>query len=107
MTIWHRTKQADLALRAAGVVLCAVSWAGIAELIARTEQAPAHGPDLLAFCLAIVGFLAASAGSGLLLLGGHIFDQVEVSDRWRRRGATAVRRGDDQPAVGWREEQYR
>lgn len=82
MTNRYRVKQADLALRAAGLALCALAWAGISDLIA-VERPPAHGPDLLAFCLAIVGFLAASAGSGLLLLGTRIFDQVEVSSRWR------------------------
>jgi hypothetical protein len=38
-----------------------------------------------AYLLALVGFLGASAGSALALYGRHLFDEIEVSARWRHR----------------------
>jgi hypothetical protein len=31
-----------------------------------------------------VGFFSASAGTALAMLGKHLFDEVQVSTRWRR-----------------------
>lgn len=48
-------------------------------------------PGVLEFLLAAVGFLASSAGATMLLLGGHIFDQVRISERWAPRNVLAPR----------------
>ena len=42
-------------------------------------------PTLGQYALATVTFLGASIGSGLLTLGGHIHDRVEIAERYRRR----------------------
>lgn len=43
-------------------------------------------PTLGQYALATVTFLGASIGSGLLILGGHIHDQIEIAERYHRRG---------------------
>ena len=39
---------------------------------------------VLALLLAMIGFLCASAGAMLVIVGGHIHDRVAISARWRR-----------------------
>ena len=81
---WHRSRGADLALRVAGLVLCCSAYAAFGRLIALPIAARAAG--LGAYALAAFGFLGASAGSALAIFGKHLFDEIEVSARWRRRG---------------------
>ncbi len=78
---WHRTRWAGPLLRLAGAVLLAIAYAGGRHLFA----APGHAPGALDCLLALVAFVALSAGSALLTLGGHLLDEVELSPRWRRR----------------------
>ncbi len=82
MAAWHRTRRADIALRALGSGCCGIA-AIAAQRLAGVSHPP-HAPSLLAFVLATLAFTGASAGSALLLLGAHLFDRVEVSARWRR-----------------------
>ena len=79
---WHRTRRADVGLRLAGLLLCALAYAAIQRLVASPPEA--RDPRFIAFALAAIGFLSASAGSAMILFGKHLFDQVEVSARWRR-----------------------
>lgn len=45
-----------------------------------------HGdPTIIEFAAAATGFLCFSAGGALTALGKHIFDQVEISERWASR----------------------
>lgn len=55
-----------------------VRWQGVSD----QGQHEATAFELL---LAAIGFLCASAGSILVTQGGHIFDKVEISQRWRTR----------------------
>ena len=41
-------------------------------------------PGAGAFLFALTSFLTASFGSALLIVGPHLFDKVEVSERWAR-----------------------
>ncbi|WP_375419711.1 hypothetical protein [uncultured Sphingomonas sp.] len=41
---------------------------------------------IVAYSLALGGFVGASAGSALALYGRHLFDEIEVSARWRHWG---------------------
>lgn len=82
---WRRSRRTDLWLRLAGVLLLGVAALAIRMLLGRTSAATY--PDALDYLLATVSFVGASAGAGLLALGRHIFDEVEVSERWRRRPA--------------------
>ncbi len=74
-----RRLRTDLSLRASGVLSLAIAVTAIYTL-ARLH--PAAGP--LAFLLATIGFLCASAGAMLSVVGGHIHDPVRISARWRR-----------------------
>jgi hypothetical protein len=82
MAAWHRSRRADMGLRAAGSLLCWLSLAALARLVAI--RPPAQSADAVACLLAAIGFVAAGAGSAMLFLGGHLFDEVEVSARWSR-----------------------
>ncbi|WP_287977205.1 hypothetical protein [Sphingomonas sp.] len=82
--VWHRSRRADLGLRAGG--LCLLLIAGLAWRRLIALHIASGGADAFAFLLALIAFLSASLGSAATLLGGHLFDEVEVSARWRRAG---------------------
>lgn len=60
-----------------------MSYTAISRLI--TMHVPPQKAGILASGIAAVGFMAVSAGSALTLLGHHLFDEIEVSARWRGR----------------------
>jgi hypothetical protein len=74
-----RRLRIDLSFRATGVLSLAITVTAI-HTLARLH--PQTGP--LAFLLAMIGFLSASAGTMLVVVGGHIHDPVRISARWRR-----------------------
>ncbi|RXD03596.1 hypothetical protein EQZ23_14795 [Sphingomonas sp. UV9] len=83
-----RRLRTDLSLRASGIPLLAVAVTAIHTL------ARLHPPiSVLAFLLATIGFLCASAGAMLAIVGHHIHDRIQVSARWQRaerQGAPVV-----------------
>lgn len=80
---WHHDWRTDIGMRAGGVALCGAAWLAVRTLAhLRFPSLPAS-PGPLAFALAFAGFVTASAGTAMLALGHHLFDQVEVSERWR------------------------
>ncbi len=80
-----RTRRADRALRFSGLVLLAVAGAALRWLYAL--HVPPQSAGLLAYGLGAVGYMAASSGTALVMLGRHLFDEVAVSPRWgRHRG---------------------
>jgi hypothetical protein len=83
MTAPHRQRHVDLGLRTGGALLCCIAYVAIAHLAAMHIRPRAAGA--LAYGLAMAGFLAASAGSAMIVLGHHLFDKIEVSQRWRHR----------------------
>lgn len=83
MVAWHRSRRADIGLRGTGLLLCWLSYAAFARLVG--QHAPGQPSGLLASGLAAAGFLAASGGTAMTILGFHLFDEVEVSARWRQR----------------------
>ncbi|MFE8583387.1 hypothetical protein ACFX59_04710 [Sphingomonas sp. NCPPB 2930] len=80
MAKWHRSRRADLGLRALGAILCGLAYLAIRTLFALPSTAMAA--HLLPAELATAGFLSASAGSALAMLGAHLFDDMMVSARW-------------------------
>lgn len=77
---------ADLLIRAAGLLgigLSALACDILYHLLHRGGGTA--DPTIGQYALAVVAFLGASAGSGLLYLGRHIHDRIEVAERWRRR----------------------
>jgi hypothetical protein len=87
MAAWHRSWRVDLGLRAAGLLLCGVALLAMRHLCAvQVHPQPA---GVIAFGLAAAAFLGASGGSAMLILGGHLFEEVEVSERWRAKPDTS------------------
>ena len=83
MRDWHHNWQIDIGLRLGGATLCGLAWLLIRTLLGLyLPQNPAVlGAGALA--LAAGGFLCASLGLALLTLGHHLFDTIEVGERWR------------------------
>jgi hypothetical protein len=79
MTRDSRPLRTDLSLRAGGLLALAIAIAAIDTLTGIPSTAGGLG-----FMLAAIGFLGASAGVTLTLLGGHIHDPVTISARWQR-----------------------
>jgi len=74
-----RRLRTDLSLRASGFLSLALAATAIHTLVRF------HPPTgALALLLAMIGFLCASGGAMLVIVGHHIHDRVEVSARWRR-----------------------
>lgn len=71
-----------MAIRTGGVAALGLAWFGGHELW-RLHGTDPLGP--LMFLLALITFLAASAGSAMLIVGPHLLDEVEISRRWARR----------------------
>lgn len=83
MRNWHHDWKTDITLRLCGAVSCGISYLAIDALLA-SRLADGTLPDgALPFILAAAGFLCASVGSALLALGHHIFDEIQISRRWR------------------------
>jgi uncharacterized membrane protein len=74
-----RRLRTDLSLRASGIMLLAIAVIAV-HTLARLHPAT----DPFAFLLAMIGFICASAGAMLVVVGGHIHDPVRISARWRR-----------------------
>jgi hypothetical protein len=79
---WHQRTGASLLLRIAGVGILALAYFAAAALHSRA-LAGALERDPLAYLLAAATFLCGSSGAGLVALGAHVFDRVEVAQRWR------------------------
>jgi hypothetical protein len=101
MDHWHQKRAADIGLRSGGAALCSLSWLAFRTLFhLRLAPWPA-APGSSAFALAAIGFLCASAGAALLVLGHHMFDEIELGERWR--ASTVVEYRADAPTPGNRE----
>ena len=79
----HHNWKTDIGLRLCGFASCGVSFLAIRTLMALRLSDAQLPQAALPFLLAALGFLCASAGAGLLCLGHHVFDQVEINQRWR------------------------
>ena len=80
---WYEKSGAGALLRVAGLATLAVAYVAGASLRSRA-LAGALDSDPFAYLLAATAFLCGSLGSGLVVLGRHIFDRVEISRRWSR-----------------------
>ena len=77
----------DLMLRSGGLAAALVAWCAIRHLAGDYAFPARHDPSLIDALCAATGFLGFSAGAVLGLWGAHIFDRIEVSQRWARRSA--------------------
>lgn len=90
MVAWHRSRQADLGLRALGLMSWTMAYFAVRTLVAMRISPQSAGA--LAYGLATIGFLGASAGSALAFMGNHLFDEIEVSSRWRGNAIDELQR---------------
>lgn len=77
-----RTRRADRWLRLTGLVLLAVAGAALRWLYLLHVRPQSAG--LLAYALGALAYVGASCGAALVILGRHLFDEMEVSSRWGR-----------------------
>lgn len=89
MHSWKQDWRTDIGLRLSGMGSCGVSFLMIDALMGLRLPDGQMPQDVLTFALAAAGFLCASAGTVLLSQGRHIFDEVEISQRWRLTQSTA------------------
>ena len=80
---WDRLPAGRWGLRQLGVVSLLVAYAAGRHLVMIAPGYPRYQPPLV-YGLALVAFVCGSAGCALLVHGRHLFDRVEVSERWRR-----------------------
>lgn len=80
---WHYDKRTDIGLRLIGAVLGGVSWLAVRDLAARHLSEIHSDPGIGALVLAAAAFLCASLGAVLITQGRHIFDRIEIGERWR------------------------
>lgn len=80
---WYRRTGAGLLIRIFGLMLMALAAAATALLRARALHGSVER-DPIDYFLALASFFGGTGGLTLALLGGHIYDRVEVSRRWRR-----------------------
>ena len=83
---WKMKTAANLLLRAAGIGLLSCTYFAGCWLRNRVSAGSLQS-DPLAYLLVAAAFLSASGGAILTMLGTHIFDRVEVSERWRHTGS--------------------
>jgi len=85
MTGAHCTRKFDLAVRCAGVALVALAYLAVLALTRSPTLRDQNGPSRIDAVLAATSFLSTSFGMAAICLGGHLFERVTVSDRWRPR----------------------
>lgn len=69
----------------AGLGLLACCWLLATWLFHTVDPRRHPDPTLVEFAAAAAGFLCFGAGGALTTLGEHVFDEVEISERWARR----------------------
>lgn len=75
----------NIGLRLVGMALIGIAAAAISWMYSLVHADGDDPVTFLGYLLALIGFISASVGSALLFLGTHIFDEVEVSARWKPR----------------------
>jgi len=90
MCSWHHDWKTDAGLRLCGLALCGVSYLAIHSIMALRSADGQLQQDGLALFLAAAGFVCASVGASLEVLGRHIFDEVEISENWQARPSAAI-----------------
>lgn len=79
----HQDRRTDIGLRLIGAALWGLGWLAARQLAALHLTQSHADPDMWAASLAAAAFLCASLGAVLVSQGRHIFDRVEISERWR------------------------
>jgi hypothetical protein len=83
MRDWHHDKWTDIGLRLGGAALGGLAWLAAHGLIGLHTAQTHAPPEARAVIFAAAAFLCASLSAVLITQGHHIFDKVEISERWR------------------------
>lgn len=75
------TDARNAGLRLAGLLGVIIAALALSRLYALVHALPLHEATPFEMLLAALGFVGMSAGSALLVLGRHIFDQIELPRR--------------------------
>lgn len=78
MIEWHKSKGAGFLLRLGGAALVGLACLAVVGMGGGRDGALAE------YVLGLVGFVSASLGSLLLIVGPHLFDEIEVPAPWGR-----------------------
>lgn len=81
---WYRNPSTRWLLRVVGLLALLTSWRACAWLRALLHRNPSDH-SVIVYLLALAAFCCASAGAALLFVGHHLFDKVQISERWVRR----------------------
>ena len=76
----------NIGLRLSGLALIGLAAAALYRMYGLIHSGGHWFGMLPGYLLALIGFVGASGGCVLLFLGTHIFDEIEISDRWQPRG---------------------
>jgi hypothetical protein len=77
---WQDRNHAGLGLRLAGALLLVLAGLIGHRLFATPDPHAKREP--VAYLLALIGMSSASTGAALMVLGRHLFDQVNLPPRW-------------------------
>lgn len=78
-------RSTDILLRLGGLILIALAVSAVYRLGHLARPGARGAGSALEYLLAMLGFACASAGSVMTILGKHLFDAVELSERWQPR----------------------
>jgi hypothetical protein len=87
--IWHERLSGKILLRLGGLGLLGLAWAVAHILRQRAMAGPLTGQPI-AYLLAMLMFVFASAGAALAFVGSHLFDKIDVAARWSRLDVSPV-----------------
>ena len=85
-------------LRPIGLTLIAIAYAAATSLRDRARAGPLAG-DPVSYLLAALLFVCAATGAALVLMGKHVFEEVEVAPRWRHDPMEYLGRRSRRPPV--------
>jgi hypothetical protein len=78
----RRPRVRDLFLRTAGLVFLTCCWFLVRWLFHAGNLQHQQDPTPLQFAAGMIAYPCFSAGAILTAMGAHIFDRVEISQRW-------------------------
>src|ERR1017187_8078482 len=84
MANWYERPASGWLIRCGGIALIAIAVLAFAELWQLWHFATPQAATPLALLLAFIGFASASAGCIMASLGRHLFDRIELPNRWRQ-----------------------
>ncbi len=87
--IWYRNSSARWVLRPTGAALLLIGWRTTLHLVAVGQRHARNEPPIV-YLLALLVFACGSAGAALLVHGHHLFDRVQISERWIARAPRAI-----------------